>query len=84
MMWRALFLAIGVSLAILGAESMVLEKVVMAASKPQAGDNRFFTAALPAAKGREIVPPEWAPWGLLSAGAVVILYSFTIPRRVGK
>ncbi len=29
-----------------------------------------------------IIPPEWAPWSLLSAGAVVILYSFTIPKKM--
>ena len=32
---------------------------------------------------QEIVPPDWAPWSLIGAGAVVVLYSFTIPRRVG-
>ena len=31
----------------------------------------------------EVVPPEWAPWSLMGAGAVVVLYSFTIPKRVG-
>lgn len=29
----------------------------------------------------ELVPAEWAPWAFLSAGAVVILYCFTIPQR---
>jgi len=31
----------------------------------------------------EVVPPEWAPWSLMGGGAVVVLYSFTIPKRVG-
>jgi hypothetical protein len=31
---------------------------------------------------REISPPDWAPWTLLAGGAVVMLYSFTIPQRV--
>ena len=31
---------------------------------------------------KQIVPPPWAPWSLLSSGAVMCLYSFTIPRRV--
>lgn len=30
----------------------------------------------------DVVPPEWAPWSLMSAGAVIILYSFTIPKRM--
>ncbi|MDZ4821534.1 MAG: hypothetical protein SGJ20_21440 [Planctomycetota bacterium] len=32
--------------------------------------------------GEDIIPPEWAPWSLMSAGAVVILYSFTIPKKL--
>jgi hypothetical protein len=39
-------------------------------------------AVLNRADATNIIPPEWAPWSLLSAGAVVILYSFTIPKRV--
>ncbi len=30
----------------------------------------------------DVTPPEWAPWSLMSAGAVIILYSFTIPKRI--
>jgi hypothetical protein len=29
---------------------------------------------------REFRPPEWAPWTLLSAGAVVMLYTVTVAR----
>ena len=32
--------------------------------------------------GGDLTPPEWAPWSLMSAGAVIILYSFTIPKRI--
>ncbi|HZZ71690.1 MAG TPA: hypothetical protein VFE24_05520 [Pirellulales bacterium] len=32
--------------------------------------------------GGDLNPPEWAPWSLMSAGAVIILYSFTIPKRI--
>ena len=30
---------------------------------------------------REVKPAEWAPWSLLSVGAVVILYSLTLNRQ---
>ncbi len=71
-MWRALFLAIGVTLCILGAECMVLHKATLAnPNKPSE-----------TVKRREVKPPDWAPWSLLAAGAVVLLYSFTIPRRM--
>ena len=27
-------------------------------------------------------PPDWAPWSLMGAGTVVMLYSFTIPSEL--
>ncbi len=76
-MWRSFFLAIGIFLCILGVECLAIEKAVLhSAAEQPAG----FGVSRPAP--REITPPEWAPWTLMSAGAVVLLYSFTIPRRV--
>ncbi|HTN77992.1 MAG TPA: hypothetical protein VL096_22225 [Pirellulaceae bacterium] len=82
-MWRSFFLALGICLCIWGLECLVIEKAVLAGEAKQAepsyGD--MFNAQLAPAK-RELTPPEWAPWSLMSSGAVVILYSFTLPRRV--
>ena len=33
---------------------------------------------------RELVPPEYAPWTLLSVGAISILYSLTLPKLGGS
>jgi len=71
-MWRSFFLAIGAYCCLLGVEALAVEKAVLKV-KP----NRAQTAV------REIVPPDWAPWSLLGTGAVVVLYSFSIPQRVG-
>lgn len=88
-MWRAFFLAVGITLVIVGAECLMLEKVVLASGKApvvQQEDSSIFSfgrrqaPARPA--GKEIQPPEWAPWSLMAAGAVVLIYSFTIPKRV--
>lgn len=71
-MWRSLFLALGAYCCLLGFEALALEKATL---KPKAG--------YAAATGEQvIVPPDWAPWSLMAGGAVVVLYSFTIPRRV--
>lgn len=89
-MLKAFFLAIGISMCILGAECLVVEKAVMAASRNDAPPppRRAFPMMLqlrqpaaPQSESREVEPPEWAPWSLLATGAIVILYSFTIPRR---
>jgi hypothetical protein len=88
-MWRAFFLAIGIYLGVLGAECLVVDKFVMAAEQPapvadpgapQTPQTMFGASGAPAMVKRDIEPAEWAPWSLLSAGAVIILYSLTINR----
>lgn len=71
-MWRSLFLALGAYTCLLGVEALALEKAVL--KKPD-------KAATQLAKPEVIVPPDWAPWSLMATGAVVVLYSFTIPNR---
>jgi hypothetical protein len=74
-MLRAFFLAIGIYAFLLGAECMLIDKAVL-------HPTREASVAAVAPAFREIRPAEWAPWSLLSAGAVVILYSFTIPAKM--
>jgi hypothetical protein len=69
-MWRSFFLAIGAYCCLLGVEALAVEKAVLT----------IRSDGQPAV--REIVPPDWAPWSLMAGGAVVMLYSFTIPQRV--
>ena len=81
-MWRAAFLALGITLCILGGECLIVDKAVLAQpnSSTQAAPTSFMGPTNLTA--REIEPPEWAPWSLLSGGAVILLYSYTLPRRV--
>lgn len=79
-MWRAFFLAMGAYCCILGAECLVIDKAVLARRESPAGVLGSGQSTL---GSHELVPPEWAPWSLISVGAVTMLYSFTIPRRVG-
>jgi hypothetical protein len=83
-MWRAMALAIGISFCILGAECLVIDKAVLAGSRPVTAETGVFGQTAAVEKPREIQPPEWAPWSLISLGAVVMLYSFTIPKRVAS
>ncbi len=79
-MWRALFLAMGLYCCLLGVEALAIDKAVLITRKPAAQST--FGALSRQPPRREVVPPPWAPWSLISAGAVVVLYSFSIPRRV--
>jgi hypothetical protein len=81
-----MFLAIGTFLILLGAQCLGVEKFIL---KPREGAAQ--AAAQPAlfapqgpapAAKRELVPPPWAAWSLMSTGAVVCLYSFNIPARL--
>lgn len=81
-MWRALFLGIGIYMMIAGAECLAVDRVVWRGSaEPAAASNPFIKPASP--KPKDVIPEPWIPWCLLSSGAVVCLYSFTIPKRMG-
>jgi hypothetical protein len=83
-MWRAFFLALGIYACIFGAECLVVESYVFASDKPVApnGNAALFQSST-IAPSRDWKPPEWAPWSLLSTGAVIILYSVTLNRAGG-
>lgn len=74
-MWRSFFLALGLSLVLLGAECLVVERVTLAAS----GEHGPWAYAT---RGRQIVPAPWVAWSLLSSGCTTILYSYTLPAQV--
>jgi len=74
-MWRTLFIALGLYAVIVGIECLVIEKAVLAKhAAPQ-------EAGVAAPGSRDFVPPDWAPWSLMSVGAVTMLYSVTLPKR---
>jgi hypothetical protein len=81
-MWRAFFLAVGFFLMILGAQCLAVDRVSLKIHDEPPAPISPFDSDTSAAALKEIVPPPWAPWSLLSSGAVLCLYSFTIPRRV--
>lgn len=78
-MWRAFFLAVGIFLVILGIEFLVIEKAVLAESSRKAAAQLSSNGSL---RSNDFKPPEGLPWILLSSGAVIIIYTFTIPKRV--
>jgi hypothetical protein len=75
-MVRAFFLAFGVYCALLGAECLVIDKATVASGEQGAVGDRMTQGY------RELSPPDWAPWSLLSGGAVIMLYSFTLPQKM--
>lgn len=87
-MWRAFLMAIGISAIILGGEFMIVDRMVIAA--PQSAITRSRDISSPtlstfgssSLQSRKIfIPPEWAPWGLLSGGVLVVLYAASLAHR---
>ena len=68
-MWRALFLGLGFFLLVVGFESMLIDQATI--TNPDEAGPSIVT----------FTPPEWVPWSLVSAGAVTMLYSYTLPQK---
>jgi len=94
-MFRAFLIAIGISMCLVGGECLVVEQAVLAYPKKSEGtetttqngaqdpfsQQSYNAPAVETGVGRrEINPPEWAPWSLLSGGIVVALYALTVQR----
>lgn len=84
-MWRSLFMALGAYVCIMGAECLIIDKAVLAGKdEPPAGSAVSFGGKSNAGRKREFVPPDWAPWSLMSAGAIAMLYSITLSKGAEK
>ena len=68
-MWRSFFLAVGIFLLVLGLEAMIIDQATL--TNPSTDGPGEFT----------VMPPDWVPWSLVSAGAVTMLYSYTLPQK---
>lgn len=86
-MWRAFFLAIGITLCIVGGECLGLERVVLkihqspSASEP---DPFAFQPTIAPGPRKVITIKEYTPFSLMAMGAVVILYAYDLPRRMNS
>ena len=81
MMWRALFLAIGAYLVLLGAQCLGVQKFILKPETAQANESWLDPRAMMTAR-REITPPAWAPYSLMATGTIVCVYCFSIPKRL--
>jgi hypothetical protein len=84
-MWRAFFLALGFYVFLLGAQCLAVERFILKARLPAPKSDSWVAGSEPKlGPQRELAPREYAPWILMSVGAVVCGYSFTLPRRWAK
>ena len=70
-MWKSVFLAAGIFACVAGLELLLIDSAVVLPLDGR-GDPAVFAA------------PDWAPWSLISAGAVTILHFCTLPIGSAK
>ena len=83
-MWRALFLAVGIYCCLVGVKAIAIEKAILQAQRgepasrqqPARHPSRGTTGQI------EVAPPDWLPWSIMAFGVVVILYTFSLPKRI--
>jgi hypothetical protein len=81
-MWRALFLSIGIFLILFGIQCLGVQQFTFKAHEEPPPSSSLIESPSAVGPQKKFNPPPWAPWSLMAGGAVVCLYSFTIPRRV--
>ena len=82
-MIRAVFLAVGICVMIFGAECLAVQKIVLKKREaPPASQATLLQEGATEGPNKTITPPDWAPWALLGAGALICIYSYTIPIRL--
>ncbi|TWT75118.1 hypothetical protein [Allorhodopirellula solitaria] len=83
-MLRSLFLAIGIMLVVIGVESMFIESANLhAAANTQAAD-LISSGNSAAASPKAWKPGEIFPFAMVAGGAIVMVYSNTLPKRFGR
>jgi hypothetical protein len=93
-MWRAFFLALGITLILVGCQLFFVEKLEVKrlrrpranASASQYQSSPFQSASFaspnsPPAPTVMVKRKDWMPWSLLAVGTIVVIYTFTIPKR---
>lgn len=85
-MWRAFFCAIGTMLVILGVESLMIDSATLTQGPPEeqtiANAWGATQTVLVGGSSKTVKPPEWIPWSFLASGAIILLYAFTLPKKL--
>ncbi len=81
-MWKAIILAVGLMALILGFESLFIDSAVLYSGRQTAAIDFMDPTGVPSGVVNEWRPSDWIPWALLSSGAITVIYSFLIPRRL--
>jgi hypothetical protein len=90
-MLRSILFAIGIFLLILGAQSLIVDKLILrggsalantAAANSSSGSSLYqgagYRALAKAVPLRMYQVKDWMPWSLLAAGTVIVIYTYSL------
>ena len=85
-MWRSFFIALGISIAILGCEGLLIDKAVVRWPSAEPPPASFFqglpsTGSAPAASSTRVIQPtDPRCWFLITAGVLVVVYTVAVTK----
>ncbi|MCA9135741.1 MAG: hypothetical protein KDB00_03255 [Planctomycetales bacterium] len=80
-MWRAFFIALGIMAIIIGLESLLIDSANFYSSRGSTPKEFLNPGSITGQTTITWEPKEWFPWLVLSVGALIVIYSFTLPQR---
>lgn len=94
-MWKALSLALGITLIVLGAELFFVDELEIRKVRGGANDSQeaanagpfqsasFTNNTNPQSKAKTVLykPADWMPWSFLAGGTIIVIYTFTLTSR---
>lgn len=80
-MLRSLFLAVGIMLIVVGVESMFIDSANLHAAAESSAASFNGSGGAPVASTKSWQPGEKFPFAMLAVGAIVVVYSNTLPKR---
>ena len=82
-MLRSCFFSVGLFVTLWGVTFLFVDKLVLKVDGEAARGEGFrgMFSAVGGQNDREIDPPDWAAFSLMSVGAVTMLYAIALPRK---
>ncbi len=84
-MWRAIFFATGLFVAMWGGTFLMVDEMVLVSQAepepPRSDEFRGLFMSKNAEDKKVFNPPEWAAFTLMSVGTVTMLYAVALPKR---